>query len=125
MQAPGRKQAIAPGRKQAIHLTKTSPDSQELVGKIIILVFIEVEQDMLHRHDKIIIILVDLYKLEVAIMNPQHNECHGQDRLPQHSCLQNPHRELRMLGWRGGAAANGASHMALPTRGSGVLRASL
>lgn len=78
----------APGRKQAIHLTKTSPDSQELVGKIIILVFIEVEQDVLHINDKVIIILVELYKLEAENTNPQHNECHGQDRLPQHGCLQ-------------------------------------
>lgn len=88
-------------------MTLTSPDSQELVGKIIILVFIEVEHDILHRNGKICLILVDVYKFEAAIMNPQHNQPHKQKRLPQHVCLPCQHWELRMHAWRGGAAAEG------------------
>lgn len=69
-------------RKQATHLTLTSPDPQELVGKIIILIFIEVEHYVLHRNAEILIVLVDFYKSEAAITNPDHNKPHKQDRLP-------------------------------------------
>lgn len=86
----------APHRKQATHLTLTSPDSQELVGKIIILIFIEVKHHILHRNAKILIVLVDFYKSEAAVTNPHHNKPHKQEGLPQHGCLQCPHWELRM-----------------------------
>lgn len=83
-------------RKQATHLTLTSPDPQELVGKIIILIFIEVEHYVLHRNAEILIVLVDFYKSEAAITNPDHNKPHKQDCLPQHDCLQCLHWEPRM-----------------------------
>lgn len=86
----------APHRKQATHLTLTSPDSQELVGKIIILIFIEVKHHILHRNAKILIVLVDFYKSEAAVTNPHHNKPHKQEGLPQHGCLPCPYWELRM-----------------------------
>lgn len=64
------------GVTQAVYLMQASPDSQELVGKIIILVFIEVEHNILHRNAKILIILADFYEFEAAIMNSQHNKPH-------------------------------------------------